>query len=248
MSNNLGTTQPVSSVWSLGSDRDSVPCAEQVHEAALGDAQPGFLAGEALNLVHQLFLLRDQEPPRTVAFAGIDHGNGCSYICATIAETLARVCQRSVCLVEANFHSPALPDRYGTTNHHGLSDALATEDPIRSFTQPVKGDQLWLLSSGSRLMTSSDLLSSTRLADRLTELRSEFHFVLIDAPPLACYAETAALGQLSDGLVLVIEANATRKQSALVSTMNVRASKIPILGAVLNKRTFPIPTKLYNKL
>jgi Mrp family chromosome partitioning ATPase len=29
---------------------------------------------------------------------------------------------------------------------------------------------------------------------------------------------------------------------------NLRASKIPVLGAVLNKRTFPIPEKIYNRL
>ncbi len=61
---------------------------------------------EALRLVQQVFLLQSQEPPRVVVFAGVDPGNGCSRICASVAETLAANDRGRVCLVEANFRSP----------------------------------------------------------------------------------------------------------------------------------------------
>jgi len=64
---------------------------------------------EALRLVQRIFLLQAQEPPRAVVFAGVDHGNGCSRICVRVAETLAKNIRGSVCMVEANLRSPALP-------------------------------------------------------------------------------------------------------------------------------------------
>ena len=60
--------------------------------------------------------------------------------------------------------------------------------------------------------------------------------------------EAIALGQIADGLVLVLEANATRRESALRIAETLRATQIRVLGAVLNKRTFPIPEGLYNRL
>ena len=49
------------------------------------------LAGEeALRLVQRVFLLQAQEPPRVVVFAGVDRGNGCSEICAQVADVLAK--------------------------------------------------------------------------------------------------------------------------------------------------------------
>jgi len=54
---------------------------------------------EAMRLVQQIFLLQSQEPPRVVVFAGIDHGNGCSRICAAVGKALARSSLRHVCLV-----------------------------------------------------------------------------------------------------------------------------------------------------
>lgn len=207
------------------------------------------LAGEeSLRLVQRIFLLQSQEPPRMVTFAGIDHGDGSSEICVRVAETLTKNIRGSVCIVEANLRSPALPRMFGTTNHHGLTNALMTDGPIRSFAKPVRGENLWLLSSGALAVDSANLLNSERLKARLAELRKEFDFVLIDAPPLTRYADAIALGQLSDGFVLVLEANATRREAALKVSENLRAAQIKVLGAVLNKRTFPIPESLYNKL
>ena len=79
-------------------------------------------------------------------------------------------------------------------------------------------------------------------------MRKEFDFVLIDAPPLTRYSDAIGLAQMTDGLVLVLEANSTRREAALQVAENLRAANIRILGAVLNKRTFPIPETLYNRL
>jgi len=207
------------------------------------------LAGEeALRLVQRVFLLQSQEPPHMVVFAGIDHGNGCSRVCVSVAETLAKNIRGSVCLVEANLRSPALPEMFGTTNHHGLTDALLQDGPIRSFAKLVRGENLWLLSSGALAADSANLLNSERLQTRFAELRKEFDFVLIDAPPLTPYSDALAFGQLTDGFILVVEANATRREAALQVAENLRAANVRILGAVLNQRTFPIPESLYHRL
>ena len=171
-----------------------------------------------------------------------------SRICVRVAETLAKNIRGSVCLVEANLRSPALPAMFGTTNHHGLTDALLQDGPIRSFTKPVRGENLWLLSSGALASDSAKLLNSERLKTRLAELRKEFDFVLIDAPPLTRYSDAIGLGQMTDGFILVLEANSTRREAALQVAEGLRAANIRILGAVLNKRTFPIPETLYNRL
>jgi Mrp family chromosome partitioning ATPase len=162
---------------------------------------------------------------------------------------LAHNADGAVCLVEANFRSPALPAYFGTTNHYGLTDALLGEGPIRSFAKPVSIDQkLWLLSSGALAADSANLLTSERIRTRLEELRSDFAFVIIDAPPLTRYADAIAIGQHANGLILILEAGSTRRDAAQTVAASLRSSNVPILGAVLNKRTFPIPEKIYRNL
>lgn len=202
----------------------------------------------ALTLVQRVFPLQTQEPPRMVVFAGIDQGNGCSKIAVSVAEILARNAPGGVCLVEANFRSPALPRMLGTTNYHGLTDALLEEDPIRAFVKPVSSEGLWLLSSGPLSSDSPNLLTSQRMKVRAAELRNAFDFVIVDAPAMTQYADAISLGQLSDGIVLVLEAGSTRREAALMAVENLRSSKVHILGAVLNNQTSPIPKKIYSWL
>ncbi len=137
---------------------------------------------------------------------------------------------------------------FGVSNHFGLTEALTREAPIGTFTKPVNRDNLWLLSSGTLAGDSPSLLSSDQLRMRVEELRRQFDFVILDAPPLNRYSDGVVLGQVSDGLVMVIEANSTRKEAAAAVAENLRAAKVPILAAVLNKRTFPIPERIYSLL
>jgi Mrp family chromosome partitioning ATPase len=248
MSKHFELMQRMEREQSLGSSPSATPVIPSQRGSKNGDHQRRWANDEALRLVQQIFLLQTQEPPRVVVFAGIDHGNGCSRICASVAETLARDAHRLVCLVEANFRSPALPELFVTSNHHGLTDALLQEGPIKSFAKPVSGDNLWLLSSGALAADSQNLLTSERLRERLNELRQGFEFVIIDAPPLTQYSDAIVLGQLSDGLVLILEADSTRREAASAVAANLRSAKVPILAAVLNKRTFPIPEMLYSRI
>jgi Mrp family chromosome partitioning ATPase len=211
-------------------------------------SESSWASEEAQRLVQQVFVLQAKEPPRVVTFAGIDHGNGCSHICAAVAETLAKNERGRVCLVEANFRSPALPGMFGVPNHFGLTESLLIEGPVSKFAKPLPQQNLWLLSSGTLAVDSPNLLASEQLRGRIAQLREEFDFVILDAPPLNRYSDGVVLGQLSDGLVLVIEANTTRREAAAAVKESLLSAKVPILAAVLNKRTFPIPQSIYKML
>jgi len=251
MSRNFELIQQLGQVSSVGATHVATP---RVEAETVNAIQHGtrldfdqVAREETLRLVQRVFLLQTQEPPHTVVFAAIDKGSGCSEICARVAETLVNNTGGSICLVEANFRSPTLPQMFGTTNHYGLTDALLGEGPIRSFAKPVSNKNLWLLSCGSLAVDSANLLNSERIKTRFQELRDEFDYVIIDAPPMSRYADAMALGKLADGFVLVLEANSTRREAAMRVRESLSQAQIRVLGAVLNKRTFPIPESLYRR-
>jgi protein-tyrosine kinase len=203
---------------------------------------------EARKLVHNIFLTPGNTSHRVVVFAAIDSGNGCSRVSALAARTLAAHTSSPICLVDANFRTPAPKGAFHYDNDYGLTDALRSPGPISEFVRCGGPDNLSILSCGSAAGESVGLLTSANMGARLVDLRNEFAFVLIDAPPLNSYAEGVALGQQTDGLVLILEANVTRRESALRVAEHLRNMQVKLLGAVLNKRTFPIPDTIYNLL
>jgi capsular exopolysaccharide synthesis family protein len=237
-------------------ERDQAFLANRSLESALsipGESQNRAVSQQVawdstLGLVQRVFLPQTQDSPRMVVFAAVDHGSGCSQIAASVAQTLAGKALGAVCLVEANFRSPALPRMLGTTNYQGLTSALLEQGSIHSFVKPVCNSSLSLLSSGPIAADSPNLLASDRMKTRCAELRERFDFVIVDAPPMARYTDAIALGKLCDGIVLVLEAGSTRRKAARMVVETLRRCKIEVLGAVLNKRTFPIPERIYSKL
>jgi hypothetical protein len=82
----------------------------------------------------------------------------------------------------------------------------------------------------------------------LAQLRERFSYVLIDCPSLKESTEVLALAPLVDGVLLVVEANRTQKTQVAYLESTIESAGGKILGHLLNKRTYPIPEWVHNKL
>jgi len=203
---------------------------------------------EVGKLVQRLFMLPGTDAAHHVVFSGTESGDGCSWICARVGEILASQVTSSVCIVDCSLRAPSLHEQFKVENHYGLTDALIGDGPIRQYAQQLSRPNLWLVSSGAENNNSQELLTSGRMRMRIAELRAEFNYVLIDVAPFNVCNHAMVFGGQSDGLVLVLKANSTRRDSTREITQQLQAANIRMLGAVLNQRTFPIPENIYNKL
>lgn len=214
--------------------------------------QAGNLSGDSTSreqitkLVQRLFLLPNSS--RVVVFTAAERGSGCSWLVLQAARALCAQTSGTVCLVDANFRNPCLHDYMGVGNHFGLSDAVLQPGSIHRFVRQVANSNLRLLSCGSLITNGATLLGSEIMRSRLAEIRAEFAYVLIDTPAVSECGDAIVLGQAADGMALVLQANSTRRETAQKVIADLQAAQARILGAVLNKRTFPIPERLYRKL
>lgn len=202
---------------------------------------------EITKLVQRLFShASNGSGPKVVSFTGIARDDRSSWICARAAEALAERAAGSVCLVEANLWSPQLHVHTGATNQVGLAEALTTKGPIRSFAIPLGGGNLWLIPSG--LVKPGFYPSMERYRERFAELREAFDYILLSAPPLSRETDAIIIGQLSDGVVLIVDANRSRRETVRRAQEQLEGAQVKLLGAVLDQRTFPIPERLYRRL
>ena len=118
---------------------------------------------------------------------------------------------------------------------------------MRSGSQNVCAN-LWLAPLKLLLGANPERLAGDSLARRFSDFRLEFDYTVFHGPPAGCYSEAALLGHLSDGVALVLEANSTRRATALRAKETLQATQTRLLGVVLSERTFPIPERIYRKL
>jgi Mrp family chromosome partitioning ATPase len=203
---------------------------------------------ELTNLVQRVFVLPGHAAPRTVVLLATEPGNGCSWICSRAAQILASQVRGPICVVDANLRAPALHHYFGVETHHGLSEAIEATEPIRDFVRPLGGENLWFLSSGANSKNALITLGSDPIRLRLAELQQYFEYVLIDGPALSLGNDGIMLGRAAEGIVLVLKANASRREPARNAVQELQSAGARVLGVVLNQRTFPIPQAIYSKL
>jgi protein-tyrosine kinase len=203
---------------------------------------------EVNKLVQRLFLTPGPQRLRQIVFAGIEAGSGSSWMAAHTADILASQVQGSVCVVDCDAFSPSLHREFKVQNHYGLADALLGGEPIRQYVQQLSRPNLWLLSCGSVNEKSQQMLTLEAMRRRLSELRAEFDYVLLDAAPINAGNHCAVLGNWCDGVALVLRANSSSRKTARQVLKDLEEANASVIGAVLNQRTFPIPESIYNRL
>lgn len=214
---------------------------------ALWPTPDGMAKKEIIKLVRRVFIFPYPHAARAVSFSSIE-GNGSSETCLHAGAALAAQASGSVCLVDANLEAPSLHSFLGVAKFPGLLDAVINPGPIKDYAVQIGRRNLWLIPSGSPPHEVHSLFASNQLRSRITELKKQFDFVLIDAPPASSHTDGILLGQMTDGVILTLEAHSTRREAARLAKENLKSAGVKILGAVLNNRTFPIPDALYRML
>jgi Mrp family chromosome partitioning ATPase len=82
----------------------------------------------------------------------------------------------------------------------------------------------------------------------LRALASAFDLVVVDASAVLSDPNALALAATADGVVFVVAAEVTRAPVAQRAIRALRACGAPLIGSVLNRRQYPIPAALYDRL
>jgi hypothetical protein len=84
--------------------------------------------------------------------------------------------------------------------------------------------------------------------DCIDLLRAEFDYTIIDCPSLKESGDLLSVAPFVDGVILVIEANRTRRDEPRQAEQSIAAAGGTLLGYILNKRASAIPDWLDRKL
>ena len=173
------------------------------------------------------------------------HGDGSSAICSRAGKALAAQGKGSVCVLDGNLRAPSLHELCGIERAPGLSDVEDKRYSIGDFAVPAGTANLWVIPSGSPAQDVQRIFGSGQMPILMEKLRKQFDYVLIEAPPLSTYSDAILLGQMADGIVLILEANSTRRDDARIVQHTLKSANVKLLGAILNNRKFPIPESIF---
>ena len=172
--------------------------------------------------------------PKVLAVTSTRPAEGKTTTSYALALAVARA-GRTVVLVDADMRSPSIHRLFDFGNEHGLSSYLVGAAPVDELLQPSAIPGMAVMTSGPHPPSAPELLGADRLATLLTELGERFDHVILDAPPVLGLADAPLLGSRVEGVVFVVEANGTHRNSAAVAINRLRSANAQLVGAILTK-------------
>jgi exopolysaccharide/PEP-CTERM locus tyrosine autokinase len=175
------------------------------------------------------------QPPRTILITSALAEEGKSFVAANLAINMARNIDQHVLLVDCDLRKPSMHSRFGFNGFKGLSEYLSDGQEIPSLLLKTGVEKLTLLPSGASPPNPSELVTSSKMAALIKELKARYddRYIIIDSPPPMMTPETSAIAKWVDGILLVVKYGTTPMD--LVEELVNQLDREKIIGAVINK-------------
>ncbi|MEL6855269.1 MAG: polysaccharide biosynthesis tyrosine autokinase, partial [Cyanobacteria bacterium J06607_13] len=190
------------------------------------------LSGAYQMLQANLRFISSDKKLKAVVMTSAVAGEGKSEVCANLAAAVAQT-NRRVLLVDADMRSPNQHHLWNLLNSVGLSHVLVGEGSLQKALQPVS-DYLTVLPAGVVPPNPMALLDSERMANLIDLFREEFDYIIFDTPSLSGSADAAVLGNLTDGLLMVMRPRHVAYDRALAAKSLLTRSGARVLGMIAN--------------
>jgi capsular exopolysaccharide synthesis family protein len=201
-------------------------------------------------LASSIVIAQKKQTVRSIVFSSYDHGEGTSTIVKYFAESLALGQKNKVLVVDANTRTPGLGrGSNGNGAKETCSFSTLFTGQIDDFELPKPGpdSSFATLPRGDVAYHPSQVFDHKQFSAFIHKAKKLFHFVIFDSSPIGLYYDSIVLSSHVDGIILVVQAEKTQPNEVKWARQMLQDSDIPLLGIVLNRRKYYIPTFVFEK-
>ncbi len=213
-----------------------------------GQSTPEFIVGNKSNSAASeafkalrtriQFSKLESEQLKTILVTSSIPFEGKTIVASNLAGSFAQA-GKKVLIVDCDLRKPRIHNVFETDKFPGLSDYLFTNVTLEDITKRTPMDNLYFITSGTIPPNPSELLGSVQMKQFIHKLKEIYDIIIIDSPPFITVTDSEILYNITDGTVLVCQANKT-PADAFWKTYDRLSKKYPhhLLGCVLNNFNF----------
>lgn len=201
--------------------------------------QPSSMVAEQFRRLRQYIIKPGiDDSPKALLVTSAMAGEGKSLIAINLAITIAIELHSHALLVDCDLRNPSLSRFFGLHEALGLSDYLQGNVELDGLFVKTSVDKLSVLCGGSLQDNPVELIGSNKMKSLIQDLRSRYNdrYIILDSSPLLATTEPSVLNEMVDGILYVVKAGETPRET-VVQAMNL-LRKEKIMGVVLNSVEF----------
>ena len=211
--------------------------------------QPSSIVSEQFRRLRTHVLRSDSsDAPRTILVTSAVSGEGKSFVAANLAVTIATEFNSYALLVDCDLRNPTLSRWFGLAEDEGLSDYLVGDENLSDLMRKTPVEKLSILGAGRQLDNPVEMIGSKKMEGLIRELKDRYpdRYIIFDSSPLLATTEPGVLNRMVDGIIMVVKAADTPRDSVLQGLKQLKGNKV--LGFVLNDTSFKTKSSYYKYL
>jgi tyrosine-protein kinase Etk/Wzc len=218
-----------------------VPSIEELKE--LGSSRlefivanrPNATASESFKALRTRVLYSKLESElKTILVTSSVPGEGKTTVAINLSGSFA-LAGKKVLLLDCDLRKPRIHAIFESERFPGLSDYLFANVTLEEITRPTKLPGMYYITSGTIPPNPSELLGSKQMSDFIEKLKDIYDIVILDSPPFISVTDPEILSRVSDGTILIVQANKTPMDAFLKTFQRIiDIDEHKFLGSVLN--------------
>jgi capsular exopolysaccharide synthesis family protein len=206
---------------------------------------------ESIDSIRTMLLMggeAETAPPQVIMVTSAMPREGKTTLATQLATSIARTGRRTL-LIDFDLRHPMVHQVFDVANSPGLTEAALGETDLGQAirtTPLVPG--LCILPAGDNARRLVPFLSQERVPSLLRMLRSQYDCIIVDSSPVVPVADALLVGQYVDGVVLSIRPHFSQQPSVEAAYERLRATRIRVVGAVVNGVAAPLSPYQYQYL
>ena len=207
--------------------------ANEINKRRISILQPESFASEQFRMLRgRIDALSTQQRLRTVAVTSANPREGKSMASVNLAVVTGMSVGRKVLLIDCDLRRPKIHRTLGIQPEQGLAELLQGHCAFEESLYAVDSLGFDVLPVCSLPGNPSELLASAQMKEILARASDSYDHVILDTPACLGLSDTKTISELSDGILVVVRADVTRRED-LDAVMEI-LDRRKVIGMVLN--------------
>lgn len=173
------------------------------------------------------------KPMRIIAITSSIPNEGKTTVTLSLALAISRSGAKCL-IVEGDMRRRSMKTLLGARPRYGLHRLLTGKCSFKEAIVSTNYDNIFFLDAEQGIPNPDSILSSGQFEKMLESLRSYYHYVLIDTPPVSAFVDAAIVASKADGTLLVTREGYTNKNEVVRAAEQLRTADANVLGLVMN--------------